>query len=478
MALFRVTNLILIIVAYCGIIYIWLLYDDKCNQNERYYYKMKRLKIFLPILFLAGLFWACETTDPFVNDVTLGIFTGDFESALQVTEDAISEDPNNFVAHYYKGVVLTAWADSFEDPRDRKSYYERARASFDTAEDLMNQQEETPGELQELYDTVVGYWADEYNAGVNIQTDDSLFNATPDPFRTSLAHFYNAATINPDSAMTYQVMASTYFQIEDIENAIRSYETAMSLLDSPAVDDYEFIISLYLYDNRYEEALNLSQVALDQYPDETSFVQFLADAYIQAGQRDEAIALIESLIEDDPDNPQYRRVLGTQIYQSVDQVTQQVTELYREIFDLNIEARSLSGSEREAIEARIDEMQTQIREMEAEIDEYTQISLRELHKVVELEPESESANFILAIIYQNRAANLFERRNNVVDNSDLVAEYDRRARENLEQARIYYEKAAEINPDNPENWHSLFQVYTGLGMEEEALEAMEKAGLD
>lgn len=439
---------------------------------------MKKYRIFLPIFLLAGLFWACETTDPFVNDVTIGIFTGDFESALQITEDAITENPENYVAHYYKGVVLTAWADSFEDPRDRKSYYERARASFDIAEELMGQQEETPDELQELYDTVIGYWADEYNSGVNIQTDDSLFNATPDPFQTSLAYFYNAATINPDSAMTYQVMASTYFQLDDIDNAISSYEKAMSLLDRPGIDDYEFIISLYLFDNRHEAAMGLSQQALDEYPGETSFVQFLADAYIQAGQRDEAIELIEGLIEQEPDNPQYRRVLGTQIYQSVDRVTSEVTQLYREIFDLNIEARSLSGSEREAIDARIAEMQAQIKEMEAEIDEFTQIALRELHKVVELEPESESANFILAIIYQNRAANLFERRNNVVDDSDLVAEYDDRARENLEQARIYYERAAEINPDNPENWHSLFQVYTGLGMEEEALDAMEKAGLD
>ena len=464
--------------AYCGILHIWLLYNDKYNQNERYYYNMKKFRIFLPIFLLAGLFWACETTDPFVNDVTLGIFTGDFESALQITENALTEDPNNHIAHYYKGVTLTAWADSFEDPRDRRSYYERARVSFDTAEELMLQLEEEPEELQDLYDTVIGYWAEEYNSGVNIQTDDSLFSVTPDPFQTSLEYFYNAATINPDSAMTYQVMASTYFQLDDIDNAITSYEKAMSILETPGIDDYEFIISLYLFDNRYEAALNLSQQALNEFPDETSFVQFLADAYIQSGQRDEAIELIEGLIEEDPDNPQYRRVLGTQIYQSVDRATSEVTQFYREIFDLNIEARSLSGSERDAIDTRIAEMQAQIDEMESEIDEYTQVALREIHRVVELEPESESANFILAIIYQNRAANLFERRNNVVADSDLVAEYDNRARENLEQARIYYEQAAEINPDNPENWHSLFQVYTGLGMEEEALDAMEKAGLD
>ncbi|MEX0945178.1 MAG: tetratricopeptide repeat protein [Balneolaceae bacterium] len=439
---------------------------------------MKIYKLFLPIIVLSGLLWACETTDPFVNEVTLDIFTGEYESALETADAAIAVNSENYIAHYYKGVVLTAWAESLPVPADRKEYYERAKASFDTAKGLMEQQEETPAELQELNDTVVAYWADEYNAGVDIQTDDSLFSATPDPYRTSLYYFENAAAINPDSAMTYQVMSSTYFQMNDVENAINAYEQAMALLDPPLIDDYEFLISLYLYENRYEEAISYSQEALELYPDETSFVQFLADAYIQSGERDIAIELIEELIADEPDNPQYRRVLGTQIYQSVDGLTEEVTELYRTVFDLSMDARGMSGSELADVNDRIADMRQQITEMEAEIDEYTEIALRELNRVVELEPESESANFILAIIYQNRAASYFERRNNVTDDDFLVEEYDRLARENLEQARVYYEKAAEINPENPENWRSLFQVYTQLGMEEEAQDAMEKADFE
>lgn len=439
---------------------------------------MKSYKLFFPIIALAAMLLACETTDPFVNDVTLNIFTGDYDTALQLTEDAITENPDNYIAHYYKGVVLAALAETFEDPTERKPYYERSRASLVTAEELMQNQEEEPAELQELYDTIIGYWADEYNRGVNIQTDDSLLNIIPDPFPTSLAHFENAAAINPDSAMTYQVMSSTYFQMDEIENAINVYETAMSLLDPPQIDDYEYLISLYLYDNRYEPAIRYSEEALEIYPDETSFVQFLADAYIQSGERDRAVELIEALIAQEPDNPQYRRVLGTQIYQSVDANTEEVNELYREKFDLSIELRGQSGAEREATEQRMAEMQQEIDRLEAVIDEFTEISVEQMERVVELEPDSESANFILAIIYQNKAANLFERRNNVVNDSDLVATLDRLARENLQQARIYYEAAAEINPENTDNWQSLFQVYTQLGMEEEALEAMEKAGFE
>lgn len=438
---------------------------------------MKRFKPFLLLLAIVGLLWACETTDPFVNEVQIGILTGNFESALAATEQAIEVNPENYVAHYYKGLVLASQAEIIEIAEDRQPLYARAIESFDTAKEIMGNLEETPSELEELNNSIISFWADEYNMGVNIQNDDSLFNATPDPFRVSLAHFDNAATINPDSAMTYQVMSSTYFQMNEIENAISTYEVAIDLMGQPLIDDYEYLISLYLYNNQYTEAIAMSNEAMQDYPDEAVFVQFLADAYIQQGDRDRAIELIQSLIASDPNNPQYRRVLGTQIYQSVDRITSEISGLYQRQFDLRQTARNQSGQELEQTQSQIDQLSTQVDEREREIDELTLISIREMERVIEMEPESESANFILGIIYQNRAANLFERRNNTTDNQ-VAMQYDDRARENLSQALKYYERAAELNPDNPENWQSLFQIYTTLGMEEEAQEAMRKAGFD
>lgn len=437
---------------------------------------MKNYKIFLMIFAFAGLMWACESTDPFVNDVMVNLVTGNFDTALQITNEALEEDPDNYVALYYRGLILATQAEELPDPFERRPLYEEARENFERAKAVMSQMEVRPSEYEETNETIVAFWADEYNLGVNIQTD-SLFTGAFDDLQRSLAHFRNAATINPDSAMTFQVMSSTHYQLQDAENAINTYETAMSLLNPPQVDDYEYLTSLYLIEGRFDDAIRLSQEALDLYPAETSFVQFMADAYIQSGQRDTAIELIEGLIENDPNNPQYRRVLGTQIYQQVDQLTQDVSALYEQIFDLDRAARSLSGSAREAAEAEISEIRSQITEMESDIDDLTMISIREIERVVELEPESESANFILGIIYQNRAASLFDRRNNAPSN-DLVMQYDDMARDTLRDALVFYERAAELNPDNPENWRSLFQVYTTLGMEEQAEEAMRRAGFD
>lgn len=439
--------------------------------------KMKRSKVLLLILTPLLLFWACETTDPLVNDVQVDLVTGNFEGALETVDNAIEEDSSNYVAHYYRGIILSSQAFEMDPPSSRLPVYEDARSSFDRAKSLMQEQPETPAELEELNTSVVSFWADEYNMGVNIQNEDSLFNATENPYETSLAHLQNAATINPDSSMTFQVISSTHFQLDQVEEAIESYETAMDLLDEPAPEDYEYLISLYLYQNQFEEAIELSEEGRERYPDEAMFVQFLADAYIQAGERDRAISLVEELIENDPENPQYRRVLGTQVYQSVERISNEVSTLYEELFELRQAARNQRGQELEQTQSEIETLQSEIESKEQEIDELSEISIREMSKVVELVPDDESANFILGIIFQNRAANLFERRNNTTDNEE-ANEYDTRAKENLERARQYYERAAEINPENPENWQSLFQVYTALGMEEEAEDAMEKAEMD
>lgn len=438
---------------------------------------MKRYTPILLISIFLGFLWSCETTDPLVNEVQISLFTGDYDAALETVDNALEINPDNYIAHYYKGVILSSQAFELEPPSARKEIYAESRESLDRARELMEAQEETPDELEELENTIISYWADEYNLGVNYQNDDSLFNATPNPYELSLDHLENAVTINPDSAMTYQVLSSTYFQMNNIDQAISTYETAMEMVDSPEESDYEYLISLYLYDNQYDKAIVLSESALEEYEGNSVFVQFLADAYIQSGERDKAIELVEALIREEPENAQYRRVLGTQVYQSVEALTSDLGELYEEQFELRREANSQSGSDQEATMAQLNELENEIDSREAEIDELTNISIREMEEVVRMEPDSEDANFILGIIYQNRAANLFERRNNTNDNAESNR-YDDMARDVLDQARIHYEKAAEVNPDNPDNWQSLFQVYTILNMEEEAEEAMRRAGFD
>src|SRR5690625_6583650 len=93
----------------------------------------------------------------------------------------------------------------------RKDVYAQARESLERARELMEAQEETPDELEELNETIVSYWADEYNMAVNYQNDDSLFNATHEPYQVSLDHIEIAVTINPDNTMIYMDNFTSHF---------------------------------------------------------------------------------------------------------------------------------------------------------------------------------------------------------------------------------------------------------------------------
>lgn len=438
---------------------------------------MKRIQILLFPLLLIGFLWGCEATDPLVSEMETNTFLGNYDAVFDAADRALEADSSNSIAYFYRGIAYSAQAQEINPSWERKSNYENSREAFMSAKEWMNRAEERPEEYLEIDDYITNFWAEEHNAAIGYLTDDSVRATVNEPERYALGHLNNATTIQPDSALSYIVLASTQFNQGDTPKAIESYEMAIERLETPESDDYEFLISLYLDQNQYEKAQDMTLRAREDYPANTQFVQFLADIYIQQGNIDEAISIIEDLIAEEPENPQYYRVLGTQIYQNVSTINTEVSQLYNDAFDMEREIRSLSGSEREQMEDQLNEIRNRIEVLQDESEELTEVAVNNMEEVVRLQPEDDDAYNILGIIYQNKAANLFEQRNSIVDDNVLVQELDEQAREALEEARRYYERAAEINPDDPTYWESLFQVYTTLGMEEEARDAMEKAGM-
>jgi len=196
---------------------------------------------------------------------------------------------------------------------------------------------------------------------------------------------------------------------------------------------------------------------------------------------DEALVVVRDLIDSDPENAQYRLVFGSQVYQLVLELSDRQRELYRGLDEMN---RELRAAERESSpdNARIAELQSSIEQTNAEletlyvqIEDLTQQAEDELIVAAELAPDDDFVFNTLGVIYQNRAAAIFDERN-VTEDIDEANRLDTQARDLLREAVVYYERAAELDPDNSEYWLSLFRVYTTLGMTEEALEAQEKAG--
>src|SRR5690625_1369596 len=133
---------------------------------------MKRYTPILLIILFLSILWSYETTDPLVNEVQISLFTEDYESYLESVTNAIEINTDNYIAHYLKGVALSSQAYEMEPASARKDVYAQARESLERARELMEAQEETPDELEELNETIVSYWADEYNMAVNYQNDD------------------------------------------------------------------------------------------------------------------------------------------------------------------------------------------------------------------------------------------------------------------------------------------------------------------
>jgi tetratricopeptide (TPR) repeat protein len=434
-------------------------------------------RILATITVLIGLLWGCAPSDPLVDNARQSVQRGNFEAAIQSADEAIALDSSNTLAYYYRGVAYGALAEDIMPPSNRVSYYENMKESFSNANHWGSRAEEKPGELVNIPNVVNASWAMEHNSGAEILMSDSLQATMADPIGDAIAHFNNAIIIQPDSAITYIVLSSTHFREGDLDKATEVFEIGFPKIQEPLVDDYDYLINLYLIAQRFDDVRELSTEARETYPDEPVFVQYLADSYLQTGQIDEAISLVRELIAQDPDNPQYYLVLGTQIYQSATAMSNELSALYDRILRMEDQARNLRGAEREEVNRNILALRNEASEKEAEVERLTQIAITEINEVVRLRPDDDGAYNILGIIYQNRAAGFFEKRNAELDNT-LAMQYDDKAKENLRMAMVNYEKAVEFAPDETEYWQALFQVYTTLGMQEKALEAMEKAGMD
>lgn len=437
---------------------------------------MKKLFRHLLTAFLfVGILASCESTDPLIEEAQKNIFTQNYDSALAVLDRSIAQNPNSGVPYYYKAMTYAEQARGIEPAADRKENYQNFRESAVTARELFAEMEEQPSEAESVTPLVLNTWGFEHNAAIEYVNDDSVKNSVPNPFETAVNHLENAVIINPDSVLSWAILAQVAGLAENYEKAAEAQKQAMELKGQPEADDY---LRLGVYQrnlNDIDGALATMEEGVEQYPDSVMLVQNLADVYMTAGQRDKSIATIETLIERDPENAQYRLALGTQLLQATTEISEQITENYDEVYDLNSERRNNPGKA-EAIGSSIDSLLALNQELTNEMDELSARAQEELNKVVELRPDDAKAYEYLAISYSNKAAALYEERNFTTDN-ELASKLDEQAKAQLKKALENYEKAVEIDPDNSQYWQSLSRIYVQLDMQEKAEEAMEKAGM-
>ena len=437
---------------------------------------MKKLlrNLFSAILFV-GILASCESTDPLIEEAQKNIFTQRYDSALAVLDRSIAKNPESGLPYYYKALAYSDKAKTINPASDRKDTYTNFREAIVTSREKFETMEDAPSEQGDVTNLVLNTWGYEHNQAIEYVNNDSLANTVEEPIKTSIAHLENAVIINPDSTLSWDILAQVRGIDGDYEGAVSALEKAMSMKSPAPADDYQRLGSYYNAAEQPEEAISVLNEGVEAYPDSIQLVTVLADAYMQSGQRDKSMETLNNLIERDPQNSRFHFALGTQLLQAATEVTDAIDANYDKIYDFTSELRNNQGNS-EAINASIDSLIAENDELLVNMNTYTDQAQASLTKVTELDPDNAQAYEYLGISYQNNASVLYQKRNFTQDN-ELAMELDEQAKEIIRQAMTAYEKSADLNPDNERVWQSLSRVYLQLDMQEKAEEAMNKAGM-
>lgn len=440
-------------------------------------FKKKLPYVFITLLVAITI--GCGSSNPLTDEAKSNIEGKNYEAALNSAEESINKYPGDPMGYYYKAVALGSMAEAMEDPAERTDYYKRMNEAFETSKQVADTAESVPSEVKNIsaYKNVL--WQGEHNRAVQLATDDSLKQAVDNHLEQSIQHLRNATMIQPDSTLSWSVLSSVAAMNKNFDEAVNAKEKYMSMVPDTSVKpkDYMQLASYYYNLEEQQKVVEVFEKAQEQYPNNEDIVSNLADAYNRVDRPQEAIATVRRLVEQNPENPQYHLVYGTQVYQQALKIGDTLSTNSDEIINLRSKMNNASGSEKSSMQDQINQLEEENAQLQSRIDELTDKAEEELKTVLEYRPEDDDAYNTLGIIYQNKAKAIFDKRNRTVDN-DKAAELDKQGRELLREAMGYYQKATEINPENKEYWRSLFQIYTALGMDKKAQEAMNKAGMN
>ena len=432
------------------------------------------------VLVAIGFVTACGG-DPNIESAKLNLNRGDYEKVLESADAALELNPANPLAYYYRGVAYTEMGKA-KPYNQRTDDYKSATEAFDKTIELFAAEGKSEASEVQLIDlSRTQLWTNEYNNAVSLVAPEEGEPSTADLERATF-HLNNAYAIEPDSIQTLDVLAEVHFMLEDLPNAIVNLEKAIEVATDN--DTYRYLrLNYFLSEtDQQERALEILSDAMTKFPGDIELTQEIANVYLALGRTDEALEIIRQLIEVDPENAQYRLVFGSQVYQFVLNMGDELREANETIIDktreLRLEERKQSPDAALVAEFKNDiaEANDTVQRLTAEIDDYTQQAENELQVAKDLDNENPIIFNTLGIIYQNRAANLYDRRNATEDIAE-ADRFDSEARAMLEKSLPFYERAAELDPDNTDYWMSLFRIYTTLGMTDKAMEAQEKAGL-
>ncbi|MDZ7660698.1 tetratricopeptide repeat protein [Fodinibius sp.] len=384
-----------------------------------------------------GFFISCSTLQPSNQESAnaANLSEQQIQQQIKSLDKDISSNPEQADLYFQKGKLLTQLAQKKEDPSERISPYTIARQVLDRAENLYDNTADSENKVSDLLNVT---WSLEHNQGIKLLQDK---NAGQPNYERAIAHFNNATVVIPDSAVSYTMKARTLYKNQQQKEAIKTLETARKKIENAPTLLLEQLAFLYLENNNPKKAIRIYEQAESFSSRNLNLLHGLSNAYINAGEHQKAVELLEQLIKDEPQNIVYAQSLATELYflgkSKVDSVTaalKQGDSLDETAFD------------------SVDTLFSQAKE--------------QFNKISDANPGNLEIQERTATFYFNSASQYQKL-------LPLVSEeHQKKLQEKIKQylsASIpLFENLAEQGQKNKEIWKKLFQAYSILEMEQEA----------
>ncbi|MEX2436471.1 MAG: tetratricopeptide repeat protein [Balneolaceae bacterium] len=356
--------------------------------------------------------------------------------SLEDLNEQIQDSPQNVDLKIRKARLLFELAKNQSLPAPRLPYYQNLR---NTADDIGRQSDGNHSELDNIIEQA---WSLEQSNGVALLQQDSTSNFEQ-YFETIIDHFDNAITIQPDSIVTYNLQATTYYKHGNISKAVESLKVADEIENGSNRTIKERLAYLYLEAGNLDEAIRHYDLLVTEYPDLGHLKHGLVNAYILNDNHQQAVNLLSELSEQYPARYEYQEALATEKFHIFKNEIHQVTS--GQSFDSNEANKFIE--EIDSISAIFDSLSTQM-------------------------PAYEETTYRIAAFYKEAAFEL-NRLAALIDNEESAA-LTSRVNDLYEQALPYWQELTETNPDNMGYMKNLFEIYVSLDMEEEA-EAIQRS---
>jgi hypothetical protein len=167
-------------------------------------------------------------------------------------------------------------------------------------------------------------WDTEYQAGINSYEDE----AAGTRFSAAIAHFDNAIIIDRERLSAYRSKSVAQLEMGDEAEALTTLETGIAAASDVPQDVYKDLAFLYLKNNNTDAAFeNYDRAGVDIVNDRSVAYTFV-NTLIREEKHEDAVTLLESLVDLNPNDSDLRSVYGTELFILTTQIANDLKDAY------------------------------------------------------------------------------------------------------------------------------------------------------